>query len=123
MVAVLRVLVLANALLLALPPGWCCLPADEPARAAAPCRGCCHQAGDPQDATPEPEPLPPANDCCCLWDSVPPPDSRGLAPDLSVAAAVFAEALPVLHAPRVEREAPHSFAPPPRHVLLCLWLC
>jgi hypothetical protein len=125
---VLRILVLGNALLLALPPGWCCL---LPARPTAPapedalpcCPLCRHEAQQPA-SPPEACPNPPAGGCSCQSDPATPPQAKTAAPDLSVAPdfASAGEALAPTGIGPALAVLP-SFASPPLQVLLCVWRC
>ncbi len=139
----LRLLVLACGLLLALPPGWCCLlplcPAAQHAAPvtapAGPCEPeetcCCCGAGArpvPPPASPTPAPIPAT---CCPGCA----DRDVTAPDAVKPPVVSPDAAPVAALPA----GPHllsgaSSAGPaadlgplchstPLHVLHCVWLC
>jgi hypothetical protein len=126
-----RVLALVCGLVLALPPGWCCLLAapKAPVRAAAPtCDGCCcccrvaHPPADP----PAPPRGPFAKGCCCADRNATKPAGPEMiapcpAPDLlavpPAAAPAPAHLGPVLVADRPDL---HS---PPANLLHCVWLC
>src|SRR6266705_2007857 len=70
MIVFVRSLVLCNALLLALPQGWCCfvpLAAACPDEAPAKVAECCHGSNGVkhEPSTPKPEPVKPLKECCC----------------------------------------------------------
>jgi hypothetical protein len=127
----LHLLPLACGLLLALPPGWCCLLGPCPARAApapaepsdgAQCPCCCHPNPRPEPARPAP-PLrcPCADRDATTPDVLKPPtllSGDGLAAlpagaDLELTASHDA---PVTHAGPLSLSAPLN-------VLHCVWLC
>src|SRR5688572_8987434 len=71
---VLRVAVLASALFLALPPGWCqAISAHCQVEKAVPVATCCHET---QQSTPESQntPVPSSVQCCCSRDAAPVPE-------------------------------------------------
>jgi hypothetical protein len=122
-----NLLVFAVGVLLALPPGWCCMlvavsvQAPKPARADC-CAKCCAQPQAPagEETPPGPAPL---TVCCC--DNLV-PLHKNSAKSLPDAAEL---PLPFVAEPaaRVERPtAPAAEAVSPRcslHVLLCVWRC
>jgi hypothetical protein len=119
-------LVLTACVLLALPPGWCCILLPEPAQAAVMaraddcCRGCCAPPTPSQDAPPGRTPM---KVCCC--DNLI-PLRKGAAQDTPDAPADLLPAVEVAPAPTGQPvSAAGKFLPPPRalHVLLCVWRC
>jgi len=124
----LRSLVLGCGLLLALPPGWCCVPApavaaETPQAPREP--SCCCRHPAPSEDQPAPAvPAPPAGRCCCEKESTEPPsastvdlDPAGSLPlvDNAVCPALSLRDTAAYSGPRVH-------APPPR-LLYCVWLC
>lgn len=137
---VLRVLVLACSLTLALPQGWCCLFAVQPARQAkqaGPCprhgtpRCCCPcSAPLPSKSNPDPspsEPTPaPIRHCPCTDRNTTPPKSAVEKIDADLGLVSFLPA----DGPQDQQAGVVEFAdqpgcPPPHalHVLHCQWLC
>ncbi len=129
----LRLASLTCGLVLALPPGWCCLWLPEPAHAAAapseapakPCRPCCgHSVQPAEPAAPAPVPPPP---CPCADRNATTPEAvkpPALLPGDGLAATLPALDLTPSAAP--EHLVPDlSLAPPstPLNVLHCVWLC
>ncbi|MGE0609451.1 MAG: hypothetical protein AB7O62_20335 [Pirellulales bacterium] len=121
--AVLKSLVLANALLLAMPPGWCCrVPAIKDAAVRK--SSCCHQQ-TPERPAPSQMPGQPGLHCCCTRQATLP--QAAVAPDHDGvnAVAVLAETalgplqqtLPLSHA------LPAMAAGPPLRILNCVWRC
>jgi hypothetical protein len=125
---ILKIVLLGNALLLALPPGLCCL---EPARrreVKPPPTACCQTR---QEGSSEPASAPARDSqvekCCCLREAVIPGqgDLTGLTP--LDAAASFA--LPAFDPPRLVALSAGVDAylladpGPPLHVLKCVWRC
>src|SRR5205085_7092252 len=91
---VLRLLVLANGLLLALPPGWCAtMPTYRAATPPPKARACCscNQPSQAEHPDPKPAPSQPLKFCCCRGDLTVPPTLRIGAPDM-VLSAVFSAA-------------------------------
>ena len=125
----LRSLVLGCGLLLALPPGWCCIFAFRSVKQEAPkaspcCCPCC--AKEAPRPAPTPAPAPKAPDRC------PCADRHSTAPDAPKVFASdpgFVAPVPVIHlAPFwLGITAPAGFCPPAAatssHVLNCVWLC
>jgi hypothetical protein len=124
-------LVFAAALLLALPPGWCCVPLSLGKASASPLanRGCCQtQASSPGQPCPEHNqadgPVVPSTSCCCPAGSVLPP-----APELPPVGWISA-ALPAIGGADLAPAAswptwdvPSPFPSPPLQILHCVWLC
>jgi hypothetical protein len=126
--AALRYAVVANALLLALPAGWCgatwlaCEPAQEAAHA-----GCCPES-TPDHASSPGRPASGSTDatCCCHREAVPPGKSVQI--ERQGGAGLFA--VPVSAAADVSRPAtcaswmPAEIAAgPPLRILQCVWRC
>jgi hypothetical protein len=129
----LRLSALACGLLLALPPGWCCLLLPCPVRAAAPaqteatadeaqCPCCRHTVPQPQPPSDAAPPRCPQPTCCAAApDAVKP--SAPLA-DTALPAALPAADLSPCPAPTGPAAAvAPSPASTPLHVLHCVWLC
>jgi hypothetical protein len=133
----LRILVLASALPLTLPSGWCCMlalslgagrnapPAGQrptPAR----CAGCCctvPTTAAPGEPAPRPVPPRPGSCPCVERDATAPADFKAPAFDLCVTAPLAFAPAPA--APDVAAAVQPCPPPqlPPLHVLHCVWLC
>lgn len=128
----MRSLALACSLLVALPPGWCCIrPSGCCNRASAqagksipePCAGCCAGKHAPIDS-PQPEPAKAPARCCCEHNYTPPPAPDDTDADLAVFAGLPA-ALADLADDQVVGDDSlilHVHSPPLR-LLLCVWRC
>jgi hypothetical protein len=124
----LRSLVLACSLTLALPPGWCCIfqaaqADDEPAPVGC-CKSASHQAPKPQDDNEPPQPSH-GSDCPCA-DRATTPVSKidQLDRDVALPADVVALDGDVLLTSTRGDSAPALIVPPERlHLLQCCWLC
>ncbi|MEX0704859.1 MAG: hypothetical protein WD069_22360 [Planctomycetales bacterium] len=121
----LKLLVMSEALLVALPPGACCVNFKSAGQHAGPSRGSCCR---PETPRPERSPVPPApgaSECCCRYDGVPRGEQVAVADGWALPVAAF----PFDSRPRLEGvsgvpPAPESLDPgPPRHLLHCVWLC
>lgn len=117
-----KLLVLTSALLLALPPGWCCAApspkdADLPVQPTHPC--CQHEQSTPDQ---KPAPAQPVQKCCCDNDLASPPSPETTSPDLAISIPVAIPA-PALHATGVSDLSFTDFSSPPLHVLQCVWRC
>ena len=127
---VLRLLVLGCGLLLALPPGWCCIFAFRSVKQEAPksspccCCPCCAEKAPRPAPTPTPAPKAPDR-CPCADRHTTAPD----APKVFVCDLGF-----VVHLPATDLSpswpgvsslvGPHSPAvPTSSHALNCVWLC
>jgi hypothetical protein len=126
-----QLLALTAALLLALPPGWCCFtpPHSGASPSAEAERDCCSGGPAHKDHQPTPShedcPAAPTSACCCDTAATGPAGPETATPD-SVPAAL---ALPADHADLCSAGAgflwditPHASSPPPR-LLHCVWLC
>jgi hypothetical protein len=124
-------LLLACGLLLALPPGWCCMlqlpKAEEQARPAAPksvpcC--CCKKGAKPASPTPAPPPQRPARCPCADRHSTAPDAPKVIGCDLSCVAPLpttdLAPSGTAAGHPVVFRALPSETSP---HLLNCVWLC
>ena len=125
----LRSLVLCNALLLALPQGWCCfVPLLTACQDETPGQAtdCCHCSDGVKQkpAAPTPEPAKPLKACCRQPDTLAGPNAETFHLDLSLVAPVSATA-PDLGAPNAPGQVAHGLHPlsPPPHLLHCVWLC
>lgn len=126
---VLRTLVLCNALVLALPTGWCCTFAAPPVEAApvqkAPaCPHCAANQEKPANPDPKPKPSHPTPSCQCQPDLLVSTGADKVEVDLT---PVFLLTVPVAELvahPEANDASPafHTNSPP-RHVRHCLWLC
>jgi hypothetical protein len=123
--ALLRIVVCAISLVLALPPGWCgtFLPHDraEP----APVQGtCCHRTA--QGSPPEPK-QPPARqtvECCCQRDATVPEKPVQTLDAPALALPLLADTSPGLVEEADRDTASFLLQPGPRlHVLQCVWRC
>jgi hypothetical protein len=122
-----RLLMLSCSLLLALPPGWCCIFAlgtirNDAAKPAPCCRSCCHQS-KPTMPTPQPEPHKPGR-CPCDDRQTTVPDSvKALHGGLAVLVALPAldpAPLGLTVAVSDRFSLPISASP---QLLHCVWLC
>src|SRR6266540_2594735 len=123
-----RILVLSTALVVASPPGWCCIlptPSEKKARSPVPhCPHCPRPQPQPKKESPrDSKPKIPLSSCCCDHETLPPdpkvaPDNPGLAVPTLV---LDGEHLPlgVLVAESFERLLPT----PPLQILHCVWRC
>lgn len=122
-----RILMLCCGLLLALPPGWCCIFAIQPARKETRkivphCPCCCDKSQEP-NPTPKPAPHKPQR-CPCADRQTTTPDSVKAMPVSLTVLAV----LPVLD-PTLTESLACTPAPLPTFVssspqlLHCVWLC
>ncbi|HMP02467.1 MAG TPA: hypothetical protein PKC45_08220 [Gemmatales bacterium] len=130
---VVRSLVLACSLLVALPQGWCCLFAFHQAKATAStttgeCCPCCPTHSAPNDGqTPAKNPTVPGSfTCCCADRHATAPETSSVKP-LDTGAAL---ALPLdADSPRLGDQlavVEWTDLPPPTphlHLLNCVWLC
>jgi hypothetical protein len=129
--SLLRLASLACGLLLALPPGWCCLWMPGPACAAAApaeaepcCPCCCHPAQPTEPATPAPAP---PQRCPCADREATAPEA--VKPPALQAGADLGAPVPVpALAPSAVQECllPASSltsSSAPLNVLHCVWLC
>jgi hypothetical protein len=128
-----RILVMCSAVVIALPPGWCCLgfraaaAASEPAEVTPPPKSCCH---------PEPVPVPPDGpvgqsrgaptlSCCCQDKAAVRGDQKVATDGPGLSTPLVS---PVVHwtGPLTGFREKHftlfSLAPP-LQVLHCTWLC
>jgi hypothetical protein len=130
--AILRPLTLACGLLLALPPGWCCMAraweSPQQAESDTPCPppDCCPCKGpaQPKAPTPRPAPLPPGQCPCDGRQSVAPDAPKAVGCDLSLPAP-----LPVIDLVpcRARGDGPVSLpvfsSDFSLHLRHCVWLC
>jgi hypothetical protein len=123
--ALLRVLVVGNALLLTLPPGWCC-PAPVAEKPAAPpaAPSCCHAEVPP---APDSQPLScpmSATKCCCQFDSTAPPHIAKYVVDSAWSLPLIPAVSPSVSDAAIAAEAAAILFPsPPINVLQCVWRC
>jgi len=119
-----KFLVLCNALLLALPAGWCCLPAAPEGREVpVPSAPTCCASQEREPAPDDPSPVHSDSSCCCQKDGL-----RAMTAEqsLSLSTAILA-VVPGIVAAQPEATALHTAvlvdASPPLHVLQCVWRC
>jgi hypothetical protein len=128
MTLLLRSLVLCNALVLALPAGWCCslpsAPIEEPVGTAA-CPHCAPKKQKHEEHSGEcPRPATPTSTCDCQPDSLAKVDVERVAIDPGlVLTPVLSIPEPTL--PRQPGAVPVNFHShsPPQYLLHCAWLC
>jgi hypothetical protein len=122
---------LACGLLLALPPGWCCLLQPCPARAAAPapadpgpqCPCCSHPIPPPEAPAPVPPPRCPCADRDATKSGTVKPPAL-LPGDGLAAAPTSAPDLQPSTAPGESLAGPNLALPSVSlHILHCVWLC
>jgi hypothetical protein len=126
-----RTLALCSAVVLALPPGWCCyaLNAALAASAAAdevtpPVHACCRTPAAPHENAPTPAPAKPKASCCCQQDAAQ-PKSVDTAADALPAVAILPAAAPAAIRSMSNR-AEDNVSPgasPSLRLLHCVWLC
>src|SRR6266849_10322876 len=124
----LRYVVLCNALLLALPPGWCCVtPArtvESKAKTPPPCTCChCSEANDLQQTSLPAKPTIPSKPCCKSSNF-----AVAASPEKSVkmpatGLVTFAIGLNAASTGHLVIVPSLPIPSPPLHVLKCLWLC
>lgn len=122
-----RLLVLSCSLLLALPPGWCCIFAfsttrNENAKTAPCCRSCCHQANP---TTPTPKPVPPKPTRCPCDDrqTTAPESAKTIHGDLfALAVLPVLDLAPTALTVAVPLVASFFVSSSPQ-LLHCIWLC
>jgi hypothetical protein len=127
-VFLLRILVLSNALLLALPARWCCaIPRvaarDVPVPKASCCTSCTPERKK-HDSHPKPGLPGPAKDCCCPLDStrLSSTEAATFAPSLSGPAAIV-HVLSGGWGGLDVAGMPSPLSSPPLQLLNCVWLC
>lgn len=119
-----KLLALCNALLLALPAGWCCLPAAEEGREShvQPAPTCC-ASQEREPAPDDPSPVQSDSECCCPKDGL---RATTVEQTLSLSTAILA-VVPGIVAAQPEATALHTSvlvdASPPLNVLQCVWRC
>ena len=122
----LRVAVLASALLLALPPGWCqAVSAHCRVEKVVPAATCCHEA---QQDSPESQntPVPSSVQCCCSRDAAPIPESVQAPDDHGVSLFTVSDDLTAITCPQVVggySALADLHAGPPLRILQCVWRC
>jgi hypothetical protein len=129
---ILKSLVLASSLILALPPGWCefvSLPTISSSDEAPKKHhgGCCDLCDCPDREKPAPEPPQPASPsrCCCYeldWLKPPLPVSAE-ADHAPVAFISLADALGVAPRMSVDPDLAIRVLSPPHCILHCVWVC
>jgi len=122
----IRLLVMATALFLVLPPGWCItLPTVRNAKSVSPKACCCSHVRPNRPRSPAPKPVrtPPVRGCCCRVDLSATPKAEIPVESTSVATALVAMADPVSpqHFSSVGYNCFISLPCP--QVLNCVWLC
>src|SRR5881227_2042782 len=124
---VLRVLVLGNALLLALPAGWCCtVPALNAAPAPEKPQSCCSARHKIPRSPAKPCPPLPCKSCCDQHTKAVRPQSvkAPTDPGYSAPVAVFLTDISAAGHDGPARAMTHAHSPPPAlHVLQCVWRC
>src|SRR5262245_48834221 len=121
-----KCLVFATALLLALPPGWCCAktegqPEKVPAKAKHCC--CCQEHSRKPDSGPNRLPTIPYKNCQCQKDSTAPQNPESLTLDPGIAITLPPDNSNGHAARNIQLHDASSFSSPPLHVLQCLWRC
>jgi hypothetical protein len=128
-----RILVLGSAMVIALPPGWCCLgfrvAAAEytPAEAVPQPKSCCHTEPEPVAAD-EPAgqaPSAPALSCCCRDEAAVRSDQKVVADGPTLAAPLVPPAVDwagPLTSSHTDHLTPLALASL-LQVLHCVWLC
>jgi hypothetical protein len=126
-----RILILCNALVLALPPGWCCAALlwgrckqGESAPTSSDC--CCCPKTKPDHSSPVPIPAPssPAKLCCCQSDPLAPPTSKPVL-EASVLVSWHGNTETLMPA---DVEGPSAggrscILLPPLRIVHCVWRC
>jgi hypothetical protein len=118
----LQLLVLTNAMLLALPPNWCCTLRLPGKHADSKPQCCAQQEPAPEDGEQD-EQRPTTVDCCCQIDSSLPPHPEIVARDLAsspvVTVSESGDGVSVFDAEAVVAIA----EAPPLQILHCVWIC
>jgi hypothetical protein len=124
---VIRLLVLTNGLLLALPPGWCAALPIHRTKSPPPKVNCCCSCKPPSPSErpdPKPSPRQPLQICCCRGDLVVPPTLKIAVRDMAFAAVLDAPDDSGCHQGTAFADGlVGRFLPPPLHVLNCSWRC
>src|SRR5215471_12531830 len=94
-----KLLILTSAVLLALPPGWCCAtpsqkPVDTPAK--QPAHSCCQHQKQTPTTSQEPAPSQPPPKCYCEKDLVSPTNPEKVSLDLTFSIPVASPDTPVV---------------------------
>jgi hypothetical protein len=117
-----RILVLTTAVLLALPTGWCCsAPAASP-KSSSKVPPCCRTEKTNETRTPA---CPAQSDKCCCRnnDKTEPPAKLSFAAPLAITLDVLVDLPAIVISAVADLEPSAVESPPPRHLLLCVWLC
>jgi hypothetical protein len=120
-----QLLAFGATLLLALPPGWCCLLPRFGATAPSPKakRHCCSEGPAPRRDCPAHDrgndPLAPS--CCCQTDPALPPGPEATPADLAATPLPGVAVAPVPLGGELAQD--FNFSPPPLQLLHCVWLC
>src|SRR5712692_421306 len=86
---VIRLLVLATGLLLALPPGWCAAVQICTTKSPPPKENCCCSCKSPNPSERrKPSPRQPLQICCCQGDLTVPPNLKSATRDVALAAVL-----------------------------------
>jgi hypothetical protein len=122
---VVRIAVLASALFLALPPGWCqAFAAHCRAEKAVPAATCCHQKAQNAPHS-QHQPVSSGVQCCCLRDAVPVQSVK--APnDQGVSSFTVSDDLAAVTGHQVVggySDQADLHAGPPLRILQCVWRC
>jgi hypothetical protein len=128
-----RPLVLAFCVLLALPPGWCCVLPVCTARGTerAPSEerhDCCKHCPHREDRAKPPVPMAPAPEPCALCcqpslDRLPPASPEKVQPDLSLPTPLLPMPVLIAEVSGVVADVSLPDPSPPLNVLHCVWLC
>jgi hypothetical protein len=122
-----RILMLGTALLLALPPGWCCpSPPKSPRKsdAAPPLCCCCYQTQPPEKAPVGPPPLfPPGRSCCQQDADVPGAFKAPLDLQTGVILAIATTKLLDVNPTLSFVASGLQVTSPPLRLLHCVWRC
>ncbi len=129
---ILKSLVLASSLILALPPGWCnivSLPTissgdEAPKKDHGGCCDLCHCPDRDKPAPEPPQPVSPSRCCCYELDWLKPPLPVSTEADHAPVAIIsFADAFGA--APRLwfHPDLAIHVPSPPHRILHCVWLC
>ncbi len=128
MATLFRILVFTQALLLALPPGWCCAaPQSEAAEEPVPATGCpdCGHQDRQADETPGPCSQRPVDPCCCCCVKAAIPAGQlkiTAAASFSAPVSLAADAMAYQG---LSRSATSGLPPPgpSLQILHCIWRC
>ena len=123
--ALFQLVAVATSLVLALPPGWCCIPVSQGRTPAVPEPArCCHRTAPSGLPQPEEPPARPTAECCCQRDATVPEQPVQPTGPAALAMPLPTDAPALVARPGRADSAGIPRPPDPRlHVLQCVWRC